>query len=174
MQFSTGQIVVHPHHGPATVAAITTRTIKQQPVSYLQLKVHSSDLTVALPLDKAEEIGLRDVYSSDELKKLFEILHTPTDHEEETWSRRFKENQDRLRSGDLHVTAAVVRDLTRREHRKGLSMGERTMLKAARTTVLTELCLGLSLPEEQAEQMLDSAIMSSEPTASEREVVALG
>ncbi len=174
MQFSTGQIVVHPHHGPATVSAIITRTIKQAPVPYLQLKIHRSDLMVAVPVGKAEEIGLRNVYDPSELAELFAILHAPTEHEEQTWSRRFKNNREKLNVGDLHVTAAVVRDLTRRQQRKGLSAGEKGMLKTAHSSVLAELSLGMSLSDEQAEKLLESAILSSEPTPEESRLVAAG
>lgn len=165
MQFSTGQIVVHPHHGPATIIEITSRMIKQMPVSYLRLTVHRSDLTIEMPAGKAEELGLREVYDTSELSDLFDVLHAPTDCEENVWSRRFKNHQERLRVGDLLVTAGVVRDLTRREHRSGLSLGEKKMLRSARGPVLAEVCLSMSIPDDQADTLLDTAILASMPAS---------
>lgn len=171
MQFSTGQIVVHPHHGPATILEIFDRTIRNTEVSYLRLAVHRSDLTIDVPVGKADELGLREICHTTELKELFDVLHAPTPVEDDGWSRRFKDHQDKLRLGDLLVTAGVVRDLTRREHRCGISLGEKKMLRSARGPVLTELCLALSIPDDQAETLLDSAILEPEP-ALEQQVLA--
>ena len=174
MQFSTGQIVVHPHHGPATVTEIFDRTIKTTRLSYLRLAIHRSDLTIDVPVAKAEELGLREIYDTTELKDLFEVLHAPTPPEDNGWSRRFKDHQDKLRLGDLLVTAGVVRDLTRREHRCGLSLGEKKMLRSARNGVLAELCLALSIPDEQAETLLDSAILAPRPALEQQALAAAG
>lgn len=174
MQFTTGRVIVHPHHGPATVSAISDRVVAKKSVSYLELKIHSSDLTISIPASKAEELGLRDVYTTSELSELFDVLHAPTEHEEETWSRRFKDNQEKLRQGELLVAAAVVRDLTRRDRDRGLSSGEKQMLRAARQPILAELGLGLSISDEQAETMLDEAILSPETSKASTGEYALG
>lgn len=167
MQFSTGRTVVHPHHGPATITAITDRVVAKATVSYLELKIHSSDLTISIPASKAEEIGLREVYTANEISELLDVLRAATEHEEETWSRRFKDNQEKLRQGDLLVTAAVVRDLSRRDSERGLSSGEKQMLRTARQPILAELGLGLSISEEEAEKVLDEAILSPEASKDE-------
>jgi CarD family transcriptional regulator len=162
MQFSAGQIIVHPHHGPTTIIDVTSRTIKGESVAYLGLRVHRSELTVQVPLDRAEELGLRKVYDTEELAELFDVLRAPTGHEEDAWSRRFKDNQEKLKHGDLLVTAGVIRDLTRRDRERGLSMGEKNMLRAARLPVCTELALALAITDEEAESLVEATILDPE------------
>ncbi|MEE2030981.1 CarD family transcriptional regulator [Rhodococcus chondri] len=173
MQFSAGQIIVHPHHGPTTVTDVTSRIIKGASVTYLGLRVHKTDMTVHVPFDRAEELGLRKVYDTDELAELFDVLRAPTGHEEEAWSRRFKDNQEKIKLGDLLVTAGVVRDLTRRERDRGLSTGEKNMLRTARLPVATELALALEVSDEKAEGLIDAAILDPE-SHRDREQTAVG
>ncbi|TRW43632.1 CarD family transcriptional regulator [Georgenia yuyongxinii] len=170
MQLSAGQVVVHPHHGPATVTEITTRTLRGVPTSFLSLQVHRTDLVVAVPMDKVGEVGVRAVFDRDQIASLFEILQAPTGQEEEQWSRRQKANHERLLTGDLFAAAGVVRDLTRRLDTKGLSWGEKDMLRDARKPLLAEIALSLDLSDDGAVAALDAAI-AGEP-APPRDLVA--
>ncbi|MCK6211462.1 hypothetical protein KZX45_13000 [Georgenia sp. EYE_87] len=159
MNFSEGQIVVHPHHGPCTVAGTTTRTIRGVETRYIDLAVHAKEMNICVPVANAEEVGLRQVLDAEGLQRLLDVLRAPTGHEETGWSRRFKDNVDHLRTGDLLSTAKVVRDLTRRQAEKGVSWGEKDLLKHARQPVVTELALALHLTEEEAESALEEAIL---------------
>ncbi|WP_406727377.1 CarD family transcriptional regulator [Streptomyces sp. GD-15H] len=165
MQFSIGQTVVHPHHGPATVAQVLDRSVRGETRRYVQLQVHRSDLSIAVPVEKTHEVGLRPVYAPAQAQELLGVLEAPTGEQEETWSRRFKANQEKLRVGDLLLTAGVVRDLIRRQEERGLSTGEKDMLHHARRPVLAELALSLSLPDGEAERLLDSAVLGRQHTA---------
>lgn len=159
MQFTEGQTVVHPHHGPATITQIADRTFGKVTRRYLRLQVKGSDLDVAIPLDTAEELGIRSVIGDAELQELFDTLHAPTGPQETAWSRRFKENRERLRVGDLLMTAGVARDLGRRQQEQGVSMGEREMLREARKPIATEIALVMSVDEERAEELIDEAVL---------------
>jgi CarD family transcriptional regulator len=165
MQFEAGQTVIHPHHGPATFVEVFERSMKGRTRQYLGLQVHRTDLRVAVPVEKADEVGLRAVYAESQAEALLGVLRAPTGEEEELWSRRFKANQEKLRLGDLLVTAGVVRDLLRRQGERGLSLGEKDMLKHARRPVLAELALSLSLTDEEVEGLLDSTVLGGQPTA---------
>lgn len=159
MQFSEGQIVVHPHHGPCTVAGVTTRTVRGVATSYIDLAVHAKEMSICVPVHNVAEVGLRQVLDAQGLSELLEVLREPTGEEEAGWSRRFKNNVEQLRTGDLFATATVVRDLTRRQAEKGVSWGEKDLLRHARQPVVTELALALSLTEEEAEHALEEAIL---------------
>jgi CarD family transcriptional regulator len=159
MVFSPGQIVVHPHHGPATVTGIATRHIRGVPAKYLTLEIHSTNLVVGVPVAKADEIGIRPVLDTAALKELFDVLRAPSPKEVEGWSRRFKDNHEKLRLGDLCTTAGVVRDLLRRQEMKGISLGEKDLLKEARRPLVAELALALGITEEQAEDALGAAAL---------------
>ncbi len=174
MKFSEGQIVVHPHHGPATVTAILTRYIKEVPARYLQLEVHHTSLVVGVPLAKAEEIGVRALVDAARLAELFDTLCAPTRHEEQGWSRRFKDNHEKLRAGDLLTTAGVVRDLTRRLSAKGLSTGEKDLLKDAKRPVVAEVALALSVSDDEAEHLLAAAILDGRRPSFDHDLAAAG
>jgi len=162
MQLSEGQTVIHPHHGPATITQMVDRIIKGTSRRYVQLQVHRTNLSVAVPLDTAEEVGLRPVYAESQAHELLRVLQEPSGEQESNWSRRFKANQEKLRVGELSMTAEVVRDLTRRQEERGLSAGEKEMLNNARQPVLAELALSLSLSDEEVDQVVEAAVLGTE------------
>jgi len=77
MIFKVGDTVVYPHHGAALIEAIETRTIKGEQKEYLVLKVAQGDLTVRVPADNAEYVGVRDVVGQEGLDKVFQVLRAP-------------------------------------------------------------------------------------------------
>ena len=115
MVFKVGETVVYPHHGAALIEAIETRTIKGEAREYLVLKVAQGDLTVKVPAENAEVVGVRDVVGQEGLDRVFEVLRAPHTEEPTNWSRRYKANLEKLASGDVNKVAEVVRDLWRRE-----------------------------------------------------------
>ena len=76
--FKVGDKVVYPHHGAALIEAIETRTIKGEDRLYLVLRVEQGDLTVRVPADNVELVGVRDVVGQDGLEKVFDVLRAPT------------------------------------------------------------------------------------------------
>ena len=158
MIFKVGDTVVYPHHGAALIEAIETRTIKGEPKEYLVLKVAQGDLTVRVPAENAEYVGVRDVVGQEGLDKVFEVLRTPFAEEPTNWSRRFKANLEKLASGDVIKVAEVVRDLWRRDKDRGLSAGEKRMLAKARQILVSELTFAVDSTEEHAEAMLDKVL----------------
>ncbi|WP_262107197.1 CarD family transcriptional regulator [Arthrobacter sp. Marseille-P9274] len=159
MRFAEGQTIVHPHHGPATVRAIKTRPLRNAECSYVLLEVHNTNLTVGVPVDSADAVGLRPVLDTHGLEKLFDELRGPSQAEESQWSRRFKVNQERLRTGDIYVTAGLVRDLSRRLEAKGtMSHAEKEMLRYAKRLLVTEICLAMGIGDDEAEKVLDDVL----------------
>lgn len=138
MTFKVGDTVVYPHHGAALIEAIETRQIKGVDKTYLVLKVAQGDLTVRVPMDNAEFVGVRDVVGQEGLDRVFEVLRAPYAEEPTNWSRRYKANLEKLASGDVIKVAEVVRDLWRRERERGLSAGEKRMLAKARQILVSE------------------------------------
>ena len=160
MTFKVGDTVVYPHHGAALIEAIETRQIKGVDKTYLVLKVAQGDLTVRVPADNAEFVGVRDVVGQDGLDRVFEVLRAPYAEEPTNWSRRYKANLEKLASGDVIKVAEVVRDLWRRERERGLSAGEKRMLAKARQILVSELALAENTNEDKAEALLDEVLAS--------------
>ena len=90
------------------------------------------ELTLSVPVDKADDVGMRPPIGSEEVEDLFELLGKKDIREPANWSRRFKNHQEKLKSGDVYQVAEVVRNLALREKGKGLSTAEKSMLERAR------------------------------------------
>ena len=160
MTFEVGETVVYPHHGAALITEIETRTIKGEDRLYLVLKVAQGDLTVRVPADNVDLVGVRDVVGQEGLEQVFEVLRAPHTEEPTNWSRRYKANLEKLASGDVIKVAEVVRDLWRRERDRGLSAGEKRMLAKARQILVSELALAEKTNEDKAEAILDEVLAS--------------
>ena len=160
MAFQVGETVVYPHHGAAKIEAIETRVVRGESKLYLVLKVAQGDLTVQVPADNAEYVGVRDVVNAAGLEKVFDVLRAPYTEEPTNWSRRYKANLEKLASGDVIKVAEVVRDLWRREKDRGLSAGEKRMLAKARQILVSKLALAEKTNEDKAETILDEVLAS--------------
>ena len=108
MTFKVGETVVYPHHGAAQIEAIEKRTIKGEEKIYLVLKVAQGDLTVRVPAENIDLVGVRDVVDSAGLDRVFNVLRQPYTEEPTNWSRRYKANVEKLASGDVINVAEVV------------------------------------------------------------------
>ena len=150
MSFKVGDRVVYPHHGAAVIERKEMREVFGEKKEYLVLKVAHGDLTLAVPSDKAEDVGMRPPISVEDIDDLFQLLSKKDVREPTNWSRRFKNHQEKLKSGDVYQVAEVVRNLALREQTKGLSAGEKAMLVRARGILVSELSFALNVTEDEA------------------------
>ncbi len=160
MSFQVGETVVYPHHGAALIESIETRVIKGEDKIYLVLKIAQGDLTVRVPAENVDLVGVRDVVGKEGLEQVFSVLRQPYTEEPTNWSRRYKANLEKLASGDVIKVAEVVRDLFRRDKDRGLSAGEKRMLAKARQILISELALAEKTDEVKAESILDEVLAS--------------
>jgi CarD family transcriptional regulator len=160
MAFNVGDTVVYPHHGAAVIESVEIRTVKGEDREYLVLRVAQGDLTVRVPSDNVDLVGVRDVVNADGLERVFNVLRQPYTEEPTNWSRRYKANLEKLASGDVIKVAEVVRDLWRRERERGLSAGEKRMLAKARQILVSELALAEKTDAVKAESILDEVLAS--------------
>jgi len=158
MAFDVGDKVVYPHHGAATIEKREKKEAFGEKRDYLVLRLAYGDLTLMVPADNAEEIGLRDVINDEEVEEVFAVLRKKEARMPTNWSRRFKNHVEKLKSGDIYQVAEVVRNLSIREADKGLSAGEKRMLARARQILVSELTFALNVDEEAAEARLDAVL----------------
>ena len=126
--------------------------------TYLVLRVAYGDLTLLIPVDSTEQVGLRQVVSKNEVKKVLKVLTEDESSMAANWSRRFKNNMEKLHSGDPYQVAEVLRNLAIREREKGLSAGEKRMILKARQILISELSHATDKTEDQAEIMIDEVL----------------
>jgi CarD family transcriptional regulator len=158
MGFKPRARVVSPHHGAAIIERSETKEAFGESREYLNLRLAHGDLTLSVPADKAEEVGMRLPISTEDVEDLFELLGKKDVREPANWSRRFKNHQEKLKSGDVYQVAEVVRNLALRDADKGLSAGEKSMFVKARQVLVSELAFALNISEDTALDRLNKTL----------------
>jgi CarD family transcriptional regulator len=160
VKFKKGDTVIYPQHGACKVEAIRKEdplnTGKQQ--EYLVLRTVIGDMTLRVPMSKVDEVGVRPPVSPDELEDLVAVLAKADPRVPSNWSRRFKNHQEKLKSGDVYQVAEVVRNLAARNRDASLSAAERTMYERARVNLISEIAPALKVTTDEAEVYLDEAL----------------
>jgi CarD family transcriptional regulator len=149
---------VHPEHGAAVIEELREKEFLGEKRTYLVLRVAYGDLTLMIPTDSTEQVGLRSVVSTAEVKKVLKVLTEDESSMAANWSRRFKNNMEKLHSGDPYQVAEVLRNLAIREREKGLSAGEKRMILKARQILISELSYATAKTEDEAEIMIDEVL----------------
>jgi CarD family transcriptional regulator len=152
MAFDVGDKVVYPHHGAAVVERREMKEVFGETKEYLVLRLAYGDLTLMVPADNTDEVGLREVINDEEVEEVFAVLRKKDVRMPTNWSRRYKNHVEKLKSGDIYQVAEVVRNLSNRDKDKGLSAGEKRMLNRARQILVSELTFAIGVSEEDAEK----------------------
>ena len=151
MSFRVKDRVVYPHHGAAVIEATEKREMPDgEAKQFFVLRMTHGDLILRVPVDKAEEIGMRYPISVEDVEDVFEVLAKKDVREPTNWSRRFKNHQEKLKSGDVYQVAEVVRNLALRDNDKGLTAGEKSMVVKACQVLVSELAFALDISEDDA------------------------
>lgn len=116
-------------------------------------------MTVEVPADLAQEMGVRPLLDATGVKDIFEILSGESSLFDKVWSRRFKDYTERLSSGDVVTTAGLVRDISRRNHESRVSYGEMGVLRSALAPLLAELALAMGTEKARAAELVDAAVL---------------
>lgn len=158
MKFKKGDTVIYPQHGACIVQGTKKMTVFDETQDYLILRTVINEMTLSVPVSKAEEVGVRPPVSPDELEDLVAVLAKADPRVPSNWSRRFKNHQEKLKSGDVYQVAEVVRNLAARNRDASLSAAERTMYERARINLISEIAPALKVSSEEAERYLDEAL----------------
>jgi CarD family transcriptional regulator len=157
--FAIGQKAVYPSRGIAEIVGIETKEIHGRPQSFYLLRLSDNDLRIMVPIDKADQVGLRPVAGSDDVNEVLQILREKAVRfDRNTWNRRYRGFMEKIKSGSLFEVAEVFRDLSRLKRTKTLSFGERRMLDTARDLVVQELSVARASDETVVEKELESVL----------------
>jgi CarD family transcriptional regulator len=159
--YKVGDKVVYPHHGAGTVVKKEKRDVLGEKREYLTIKILHNDMTVNVPSENAEKVGLRKVIGEDMVKVVVKALTGGGTQMPKNWNRRFKHNRDKMKTGDILELAEVVRNLSLRDVEKGLSTGEKQMFVKAKKILASELMYAKDMDEEEAAEWLDGVLVSS-------------
>jgi CarD family transcriptional regulator len=115
-------------------------------------------MTVNVPADNAERVGLRKVIDEEAVKKVVKYLTSGGTEMPKNWNRRFKHNRDKMKTGDIYELAEVVRNLALRDGEKGLSTGEKQMYVKAKKILASELMYAKTMSEDEALEWLEETL----------------
>ena len=156
--FQVGDQIVHPMHGAGVIDGIEEKKVNGVKRSYYVLKLPVGGMMVMIPTENSDEIGVRPVIDKDQGDRIIDALGSIQVEMEQNWSRRYRENMSRIKSGDLLEVAWVVKGLMLRDGAKGLSTGERKMLHSAKQILISALALSQSSSYEEIEERINRAL----------------
>src|SRR5713226_9202093 len=174
--YKVGDKVVYPHHGAGTVVKKESREVLGQKREYLTIKILHNDMTVQVPCENADQVGLRRVIGEKEVGVVLKALTGGSTEMPKNWNRRFKHNRDKMKTGDILELAEVVRNLSLRDHEKGLSTGEKQMFVKAKKILASELMYAKGMDADESAEWIDAtparAATAKKKTTAKKKAVA--
>ena len=155
--FNVGDKIVYPMHGAGTIDAIEQKDILGEKQDYYIIKM-PGEVKVMVPIDKAAQIGVRNIINKEEAGKVLEVLEAGETEMSNNWNKRYQENMNKMKSGSVYEIADVVRNLSYKQKEKGLSTGEKKMLNNAKQILVSELVLAEHATEPEVEQLIENKI----------------
>ncbi len=151
--FKVGESAVYPAHGIAVIKRIDERDVGGKKKSFYVLQVLENQMTIMVPTENAEAVGLRSIISDQDVKQVYSILKMrDVKIDQTTWNRRYREYTDKIKTGSIYEISEVLRDLFLLRLSKELSFGERKMLDQAKALIVKEISLAKRTQESVIEQ----------------------
>ena len=158
--FNVGDKIVYPMHGAGTIDSIEEKDILGEKQSYYILRMPGG-VKVMIPTAKAEEVGVRNIIDKGSADKVISVLEQNETDMDKNWNKRYRDNMDKMKSGDIYEVADVVRNLSFKQKEKGLSTGEKKMLNNAKQILVSELVLAEHASQEEVEEIVETKINTS-------------
>ncbi len=161
-----GEMVVYPIHGVARIIDIKKETIggAEQRCYILQSESTPQRPLIKLPVDKVESNRVRRIVTGDEVPLVIEVLKKRRRQDEpQIWSKRYRQYQEKMRSGSIFETAEVYKDLSLLKETKDLSLSERKLLDQARNLLIKELSIAQQIAEDEVERSINTILHSHNP-----------
>lgn len=161
--FHIGDKVVYPMHGAGTIESIEEKEMFGDKSEYYIIKMPMNGMKLMVPTKTATNVGVREVSDGSITEEVFKVLEKPKQEyvHENNWSKRYRANVDKIKSGDILELADVVRDLSHRHMERGLSTGEKKMLTSAKEILISELVLAQDLDHKLVDEEIEEKIKFS-------------
>ena len=156
--FNIGDNIVYPMHGAGTISSIEEKEVLGEKQQYYIIKM-PGEVMVMVPTAKAEAMGVRNVIDEKSANSVLQVLEKDETEMSNNWNKRYRENLDKMKTGDIYEVADVVRNLSFKQKEKGtLSTGEKKMLLNAKQILVSELVLAEHSSKEEIEKLIDNKI----------------
>ena len=158
--YNVGDKVVYPMHGAGVIDSIEEKEILGEKQAYYIIKM-PGEVKVMVPISTAEQHGIRNIIDKSEAEKVFNVLEQDETEMEKNWNKRYRDNMEKMKSGNIYEIADVVRNLSFKQKEKGLSTGEKKMLHNAKQILVSELVLAEHASQDEVEELVDNKINTS-------------
>ena len=142
-KFSVDQKVVYPSQGVGVVKEIFEKTFKEELKLYYKIYIEASDMIVMVPVEKSEELGIRQIVSAEEAQEALNLLSDFVEPVTSDWKLRYQMNLDLLKKGTVKDIASIVRCLYNRSKIKELPILERKLYDSAKKLLEDEISYAL-------------------------------
>jgi len=156
--FVIGDRIVYPMHGAGVIEQIEEKLILGESRRYYILRVPCGDMKIMIPIESSKEIGVRGIISVEQVTEVIGVLSAQSTEMSNNWNRRYRENMEKLKTGDIYNVAEVVRNLMRTDKEKKLSTGEKKMLSNAKQILISEIILVKEIDHDTAEKIINSTV----------------
>ena len=157
--FKIGDKVVHPMHGAGIIRDIVSERVGGVTQDYYVFTMPMGGLLLKIPVANSDMVGLRSVVDGRYAEEVFSAVSGLEVDMTANWNRRYRENMERIKSGDLYEVARVIKGLTLRDAERGLSNGERKMLHSAKQIFISEMALVTGGSYQDTEGRLNSCMV---------------
>ena len=156
--FSAGDKIVYPMHGAGVICGIEEKKILGEKKEYYIFKLPCSEINIMIPVDSEAAVGIRPIADKTVISDVIKLLGGESSQMDSNWNRRYRDNMEKLKSGDIMKAAEVVRDLMRADRQKNLSSGENKMLANAKRILISEIMLASDMTSDEAQKVIRDAV----------------
>ncbi len=157
--YQIGDRISHPLHGAGTISEIVAERLNGVRRSYYVLRPFGKSITVKIPVDKCEEVGVRNIMSEEEADNIIRMFSEFDTSESGSWNKRFRDNMSLIKSGDPKMVAYVIKKLVRRDASNGISTAEKKMLVTAKNILISELSMAKNKSYSEINMMIDTVCL---------------
>jgi CarD family transcriptional regulator len=160
--YEVGSKVVYPLHGVGVISSIEDKTVLGEKRSYYVIKLTISDMTVMIPTDKCDQLGLRQIVTDHDVKRALKLIRSEITEMDEDWKTRYQNNFEKIKSGSILDVAEVVRNLFHRNKVKELSIMEKKLYENAYRLLVDEISYVKNMEKEEVQDIVSEGLESTE------------
>jgi CarD family transcriptional regulator len=156
--FNIGDKIVYPRHGAGVIEGIEEKEVLGEKLKYYVIRIALGDMQVMVPIENMEAHGIREITPKNRIDDIYDVLSGKTSCMSKNWSKRYRDNETKMKKGNICEIAELVKNLTVTDRDKKLSTGEKRMLENAGQLLISELMLILDEPYVKVEEIVQSMI----------------
>ena len=156
--FKVGDHIVYPMYGAGIITDIVEKDFLGEIRMYYSVSLPYSRMDASVPVANCEKLGVRAVIDQGRIEEVLDVLKGDTEPMNPNWNKRYRENTERMQTGDILEVAAVVRNLVRTDRAKPLSTGEKKLLGTAKQILESELIYSGGYTMDEADALVESNI----------------